>query len=120
MASTLQRLAPRSANPEQVQAAASELLPKIADPNVDNTAAAEEVAASTGISTSVLSSLLPAILGAASGTQTPPRGGVLSSILAGLGGNAQAQGGWLGTITGFLDRDGDGNPINDVIGTIKR
>lgn len=106
--------------PEQVQAAASQLLPKIADPNVDNQVATDEVAASTGISSSVLASLVPSIVNAASSSQTSGEGGVLGSILSGIGGSVEGKGGWLGTITGFLDRDGDGNPINDVMGMIKR
>lgn len=106
--------------PEQVQAAASQLLPKIADPNVDNEAATDEVAASTGIPATVLASLVPAIVNAASSSPTSGQGGVLGSILAGIGGNVEGRGGWFGTITSFLDRDGDGNPINDVMGMIKK
>ena len=104
-------------SPEQVTQAAGQLLPQIADPTVDNTQATNEVAASTGISAAALSALIPALVAAASsGGATSQSGGVLGSIVSGLGGAAERQGGILGTITGMLDRDGDGNPINDIIG----
>lgn len=103
-------------SPEQVQAAAGQLLPQIADPSVDNAQATAEVAANTGVSASALSALVPMLVQAASGGASDQQGGVLGSIVAGLGGGAERQGGILGTISGMLDRDGDGNPINDVLG----
>ena len=40
-------------------------------------------------------------------------GAILGSVLGG-GGNASAQGG-LGALGGLLDRDGDGNPLDDIL-----
>jgi len=102
--------------PDQVHAAAGQLLPQIADPNVDNGEATAQVAANTGIDVSALSGLVPALVAAASGGNVGNQGGILGSLVAGLGGAAERQPGILGTISGMLDRDGDGNPINDVIG----
>ena len=104
-------------SPEQVTQATGQLLPQIADPNVDNTQATNDVAASTGISASALSALVPALVAAASsGGAAGQSGGVLGSIMSGLGGAPERQGGIFGSITGMLDRDGDGNPLNDVMG----
>ena len=49
-------------------------------------------------------------------------GGMLGNVLGGvLGGGRSAQqaapaGGGLGNLTSMLDLDGDGNPLNDIIG----
>lgn len=40
----------------------------------------------------------------------------LQGMLSGLGGEA---GGILGSLTGGLDKDGDGNPVNDLMGMAK-
>ena len=40
----------------------------------------------------------------------------LHGMLGGLGGDA---GGILGSLTGGLDKDGDGNPVNDLMGMAK-
>ena len=50
-------------------------------------------------------------------------GGMLGGLLGGnqnQAGNTQAgaQGGLLGSLTSSLDRDGDGNPLNDVMGML--
>lgn len=47
--------------------------------------------------------------------------GSIASMVAGAGGQAaggaqQGAGGVMGAVTGMLDRDGDGNPINDIAG----
>ena len=67
---------------QQVRSAAGLLLPKIADPAVDNTAATHEVAQQTGIPHGVLAQLVPALLqhAEAKGAQ----GGLLGSLLGGL------------------------------------
>lgn len=46
--------------------------------------------------------------GAAQGDAAAPVSGGLGGILAGLGGSAG--------VTSMLDRDGDGNPLNDIAG----
>ncbi len=99
--------------PEQVETAARALLPQIADPAVDNGEAVATVAAGTGIAQTSLQALIPALLQQALGAGAS--GGAFQSILAGLGANA-SQGGGLGGLAGALDRDGDGNPIDDVLG----
>jgi len=102
-------------SPEQVQSAAGALLPKIADPAVDNDAATAEVAASHGFDISQLQSLVPALVAAASSGGQGGQGGVLGSLISGLGG-AGGAGGIMGSLSGALDRDGDGNPVNDILG----
>lgn len=100
--------------PEQVQSAAGALLPKIADPAVDNASATAEVAAAQGFDLSQLQSLVPALVAAAS-SGGGGQGGVLGSLISGLGGQGGA-GGIMGSLSGALDRDGDGNPVNDILG----
>ncbi len=79
----------------------------------------------------VLSMVAPLVLGALGRGQGGMGGlggsGGLGGMLGGLlGGNqnqagtpqAGAQGGLLGSLTSGLDRDGDGNPLNDVMGML--
>nr|WP_047166719.1 hypothetical protein [Sphingomonas sp. Y57] len=89
---------------EQVQAAASQLLPHIADPNTDNDQATQAVAAQTGIDFSQLSALLPALL-AAAGSKGGDAGGLLGNLVSSLGGGASGGtgGGLLGALGGLLD-----------------
>jgi len=100
--------------PEQVAAASRELLPRIADPAVDNHEATAEVAAGQGVAHSQLEELVPALLQQA--RSAGASGGALQSVLSGLGGTDGTQGSILGTISGAIDRDGDGNPVNDILG----
>ncbi len=51
--------------------------------------------------------------GALGGGSTGGLGGMLGSVLGGSGG---ASGGGLGGLAGMLDMDGDGNPLDDIIG----
>lgn len=99
---------------EQVEAGARALLPQIADPNTDNHQAAQQVAAQTGIDASQLTAMVPALLEQARGLGA--NGGAFQSVLAGLGGQGQQAGAGtlLGSLGGAIDRDGDGNPINDI------
>jgi len=118
--------------PDQVAAAGRALLPKIADPNVDNHQATADVAAQTGIDHSQLSAMVPAILEQA--RQLGASGGPFSSILNGLGvappdaGTAPAApaaapaapaaaGGesMFDRLKHAVDQDGDGNPLNDIM-----
>lgn len=104
--------------PDQVATAARSLLPQIADPAVDNGEAAEAVASGTGIPRPSLEALVPVLLQQAQNAGAS--GGAFESILTGLRGGGQQggeqQGGVLGSIAGALDRDGDGNPLDDVLG----
>ena len=121
--------------PDQVAAAGRALLPKIADPSVDNHQATADVAAQTGIDHSQLSAMVPAILEQA--RQLGASGGPFSSILNGLGvappdaSAAQAApaapaaapaapapaGGesMFDRLKHAVDQDGDGNPLNDIM-----
>lgn len=72
----------------------------------------ETAAASTGISPDILQQIVGHIGGEGSL-------GNFASMLAGATGGAGAEGGaggMLGQVTGMLDRDGDGNPLNDIAG----
>lgn len=116
--------------PEQVTSAGRALLPQIANPNVDNHRATAEVAAQTGIDHSQLSAMVPAILEQAKGLGAS--GGPFASILAGLGGGAAAAApnaaqtaptapaaaageSMFDKLKHAVDRDGDGNPLNDIM-----
>jgi hypothetical protein len=103
---------------EQVTAGARALLPQIADPDVDNHQATQAVAAQTGISASQLTALVPALLQQAQAAGAS--GGALENVLAGLGGGGGQQGSVLGNIVGAVDKDGDGNPVNDLLGMFNR
>lgn len=109
--------------PEQVQTAARALLPQIADPNADNGQATAAVASQTGLSADKLAAMVPALLQQAQGLGAS--GGAFGSVLAGLGGSnatpGAPQGGLdLGGIARSLDKDGDGNPLDDVLGMFNR
>lgn len=99
-------------DPAMVEGALGQLLPQIADPGVNNAAAVADVAGKTGMNAGALGALLPQLLQAVQGTGG--KGGVLEEVMAGLGG--QSGGGMLGQVAGMLDRDGDGNPIKDIMG----
>lgn len=99
-------------DPTMVEGALGQLLPQIADPGVNNAQAVAEVAGNTGIDAGALGALLPQLLQQVQGAGGA--GGVLEQVMAGLGG--QSGGGMLGQVAGMLDRDGDGNPINDIMG----
>lgn len=98
---------------------------------------AGSAAASTGINPGILKKMLPILAMAVAGymfrqnnagqgaepAQDSGRGGglggMLGNVLGGvLGGGQQAApaGGGLGGLTSMLDLDGDGNPLNDIIG----
>lgn len=104
---------------EQVAAASRALLPQIADPNVDNHQATADVAAQTGISAAQLSALVPTLLEHAQAAGAS--GGALQNVLSGLGGGGAGQeGSLLGNIVGAVDKDGDGNPVDDLLGMFNR
>ena len=107
--------------PDQVAQGARALLPQIADPNVDNQAATEAAAATTGIGAGQLQDLVTNLVQQAG--QSGAAGGALQSIVAGLGGGAGGAGGQgslLGGLASALDRDGDGNPLDDLLGMVNR
>jgi hypothetical protein len=87
--------------PEQVEGAVTAL--GQAHPEPGDTV--ETAAASTGLSTDVLQQIVGHIGGEGSLGQ-------FASLLGAAGGT----GGLMGKVTGMLDRDGDGNPLNDIAG----
>jgi hypothetical protein len=100
----------------QAQAALGQLLPQIADAGVDNAAAVADVAGKTGLDAGALGALLPQLLAAVQGAGG--HDGALGQLTAGLAGGTA--GSLLGQVSGMLDRDGDGNPINDIMGMLGR
>ncbi|MBX9858616.1 MAG: hypothetical protein K2Y20_03390 [Sphingomonas sp.] len=93
-------------SPEQAEMAVKAL--GMAHPEPGDTVAT--AAANTGISTDILQQIVGHIGGEGSL-------GNFASMLAGAAGGAQSgAGGMLGQVTGMLDRDGDGNPLNDIAG----
>ena len=100
-------------SPEQVETGAGALLPHVADPNVDNAQATQQVAAQTGIPHGALAALIPAIMAHARGLPGAADSGALGQLLAGIRQpDSASQGGIFGSISHALDRDGDGNPLN--------
>lgn len=65
-------------------------------------------AASTGLSPAILQQIVGHIGG---------EGGLANfASMLGSAGGTTAAGGMMGQVTGLLDRDGDGNPLNDLAG----
>ena len=83
-------------------------------------ALAGQVAGNSGLSQDLVKKLLPmaaaAMMGALS--KSTQGGQALASQLGGLG--AVNKGPALGGLLGMLDADGDGSPVNDVVGLAKR
>ena len=90
-------------------------------------AVAGQASASTGISPDLLKKLLPIVAMAAAGMMAKSAsagapqggsglGGLLGQVLGGLGGGQPAAAGGLGGIASMLDLDGDGNPLDDIMG----
>lgn len=95
---------------DQVQSIGDTLLAKIQGGSTPEQAAAE-TAAETGADPSHVDSVSAAV---AEHVGADGVGGLMGK----LGGLAGA-GGVMGTVTGMLDRDGDGNPLNDMLGMAK-
>jgi hypothetical protein len=103
-------------DPAQVQGALGQLLPQMADPAVNNAQALGDVAGKTGVSAGALAAMLPMLLQAVQGAGAS-KGGVLEQIMAGMNApGAGGAGGLMGQISGMLDQDGDGNPLDDIMG----
>jgi hypothetical protein len=90
-------------------------------------AVAGQASASTGISPDLLKKLLPIVAMAAAGMMAKSAsagapqgggglGGLLGQVLGGLGGGQPAAAGGLGGLASMLDLDGDGNPLDDIMG----
>ncbi len=95
---------------------------------------AGQASSSTGISPELLKKLLPIVAMAAAGMMAKSAsagnaaapaqgglGGLIGQVLGGLtGGGAAAPSGGLGGLASMLDMDGDGNPLDDILGMAQR
>jgi hypothetical protein len=94
---------------------------------------AGQAAAQTGIDTGILKQMLPMLAmmaagymakqGGASGggAASGGLGGMLGNVLGGaMGGGAAPSAGGLGGIGKMLDMDGDGNPLDDIMGMVNK
>jgi hypothetical protein len=87
-------------------------------------AVAQRAATQSGVDNGLLKKMLPMLAMAAAGMMAksaapaqPAGGGGLGGLLGGLLGGGGAAGG-LGAIASMLDRDGDGNPLDDIMGML--
>jgi hypothetical protein len=89
---------------------------------------ASQAAGQTGLSADLLKKMLPIIAMAAAGMMAKGAaaqpgqgglGGLLGQLMGGLGGQQQPQGGLAG-LARMLDMDGDGNPLDDIMGMAGR
>jgi hypothetical protein len=90
---------------------------------------AQDAASRTGLDPALLKRMLPLVAMVAAGLLAKQRGagapgasggglgGMLGGMLGGQGGAARAGGGGL---LGMLDLDGDGNPLDDILGMTRR
>jgi len=92
-------------------------------------AVAQHAAGSSGIDPALIKKLMPILAMAAAGFMAKQAGagtagtaaagglgGLLSSVVGGLMGGGQAQAGGMAGIANLLDMDGDGNPLDDIMG----
>lgn len=79
----------------------------------------------SGISSDVLKKMLPVVAMMVAGYMAKQGGdssgggglgGLIGGLLGGGGGNQASSGGGLGGLASLLDLDGDGNPLDDIIG----
>ena len=94
-------------------------------------AVAQDASVRTGLDSSLLKKMLPMLAmlaagymarqnaGAAGAQQGGGLGGLLGGLMGGSGGAAGTAGG-LGALAGLLDADGDGNPLDDILGRLGR
>lgn len=94
-------------------------------------AVAQDASARTGLDSSLLKKMLPMLAmlaagymarqnaGAAGAQQGGGLGGLLGGLMGGSGGAAGTAGG-RGALAGLLDADGDGNPLDDILGRLGR
>jgi len=117
-------LAPQPTNLEH----GNQLLGQIFGSKDVSRAVAQNAAGQTGVDPTTLKQMLPRLgmlvagymskEGAAGpqATQAPAAG--LAAMLGGMGGSQAAGSKGAGGIAGMLDMDGDGNPLNDVMGML--
>lgn len=88
---------------EELKASGEALFVKLQDGSVDKAAAIKEAAAEAGVDPEKLKGLLPAM---AEKAGLDGEGSLMDKLTG--------EEGLLGKMTGFMDRDGDGNPLNDI------
>lgn len=76
---------------------------------------AQHASAQTGIAPDKLKMLLPILATLAAGAMAKHGGGP-GGVLGGLTGGGSAAGRGAGGLAGMLDMDGDGNPLDDIMG----
>ena len=90
---------------------------------------AGQAATSTGIDSSLLKKMLPLLAVAVTGYLSSQRNnaadgassaGGLGGLLGQVLGGGQAQSGGLGGLGSLIDLNGDGNPLDDILGMAKR
>lgn len=95
---------------------------------------AGQASQTTGIDAALLKKILPLLAmavtgylarqkgGASAGDQSADGGigGVLGQVLGGALGGGQAQSGGLGSLVSLIDLNGDGNPLDDILGMAAR
>jgi len=82
---------------------------------------AKRASKTTGVSSGILKQMLPLIAGLAMGALKKQGGssGLLEQLLGG-GGASSSSSSALGSLTNLLDADGDGSPIDDLLGMAKK
>ncbi|MEH6756345.1 MAG: hypothetical protein V7676_02400 [Parasphingorhabdus sp.] len=93
---------------DELKTGGEALFAKLKDGSVDKATAIKEAAAEAGVDAEKLKGLIPAM---AEKAGLDGEGGLMEK----LGG----EDGIFGKVTGFLDRDGDGNPLNDITNMAK-
>lgn len=88
---------------EELKSSGEVLFTKLQDDSVDKMTAIKEAAAESGVDAEKLQGLLPAM---AEKAGLDGEGGLMDKLTG--------EEGLLGKMGGFLDRDGDGNPLNDI------
>lgn len=92
-------------------------------------AVAQNAASQSGLDPSVLKKMLPMVAmlvtgfmakqhGAGAGTQPAQGGGGLGGLLGNLLGGGASAGGGASGLASMLDLDGDGNPLDDILGMV--
>ena len=89
---------------------------------------ATQAAGQTGFSSDLLKQILPIVAAMAAGSMASNAnqgglGGLLGSVLGGASAPQQSGGinaGALGGLANMLDMDGDGNPLDDIMGMLAR
>ena len=88
---------------DELKTSGEALFTKLQEGSVDKATAIKEAAAEAGVDPEKLKGLLPAM---AEKAGLDGEGSLMDKLTG--------EDGLLGKVTGFLDRDGDGNPLNDI------